>query len=193
METSEETEFLDCTFEDKEYGLQELANCEFERCVFRRCRFGNCRLSNARFIDCRFETCDLTASRLQGATFANVVFSGCRAIGVDWTETSGFRSVHFSDCKLSDGVWRGMDLRHAKFESSLLEHADFERSRLDKASFSGSRLEGARFVKTSLLDTDLSTAEGYVFDPRVNQLKNTKIGIPEALAILEVLGAKIVS
>jgi uncharacterized protein YjbI with pentapeptide repeats len=75
------------------------------------------------------------------------------------------------------------------FKECSLENADFRESRLEKASFSGSNLTGAQFNRTNLIDADFSEAHHYFFDPRSNKLKNTKVSMPEAIGLLEVLGA----
>jgi len=186
------TEYSDQVFEETEFSDAQLANSTFEDCTFKRCRFAERKLVNIRFLDCKFENCDFSLSKVLGTTFRDTIFKDCKAIGVNFTQSSGIHSVQFIDCKLSDTSWQRMDLRYTNFDGSNLANADFENARLDKASFRNARLAGTRFVKTSLIEADLSSASEYLFDPRANQLKNTKVSVPEAIVLLEVLGLKII-
>lgn len=161
----------------------------FENCTFRRCKFIGLSLKNCRFVECAFENCDLSVANLTGSTFRNVRFIECKAVGVNWSLTSGIHSSQFIACKLNDTSFAKLDLRHIIFEQCQLEGSDFRETRLDKAKFPESRLAGAQFNKTNLLEADFSHAHDYFFDPRNNKLKNTKVSLPEAIGLLEVLGA----
>ena len=175
-------------------GLEEtsLRDSYFEKCTFRRCRFTSLSLKNCRFIDCSFENCELSLANLTGSRFANVIFSDCKAIGMNWGASAGLQSPKFIRCKLNDASFSHMDLRYICFEECEVEGADFSNSRLDKAQFSQCRLAGASFQKSILVDADFSSSQGYFFDPRQNTLKNTKVSLPEAMGLLEVMGATLV-
>lgn len=167
----------------------ELIGGYYENCTFQRCKFIGSPIKNSRFVECRFECCDLSISSVTGSSFRNVTFSDCKAVGVNWSTSAGIHSGSFLQCKLNDCTFTQLDLRNIVFKECSLENADFRESRLEKASFSGSNLTGAQFNRTNLIDADFSEAHHYFFDPRSNKLKNTKVSMPEAIGLLEVLGA----
>ncbi len=189
--TTTENEVSGEIFENREFCGSELSQKFFEDCVFKRCRFQDCRMAGTRFLDCRFEACDLSLANLMGASFRGAQFLECKAVGVNFTSTAGFHGPKFHNCKLTDTVWAKLDLRGSTFVDCSLENADFEYARLDKVLFKNSLLGGARFVKTSLVETDFSTASDYAIDPRHNTIKKTKVALPEALAVLEILGFQV--
>lgn len=172
-------------------GLEDssLIGCFFEGCTFRRCRFIGQELKNCRFIDCNFENCDFSVALLTGSSFRNASFTDCKGVGVNWSKTAGIHSAKFRLCKLNDSSFAMLDLRGIVFDECLLEGVDFRQARLEKSKFPHCRLNGAQFNKTILIDSDFSQAHGYFFDPRENRLKNTKVSLPEAIGLLESLGA----
>ncbi|MEN9809331.1 MAG: hypothetical protein RLZZ488_898 [Pseudomonadota bacterium] len=183
----EREEKSDEIFEGLEDG--SLIGCFFESCTFRRCKFIGRELRNCRFIDCTFENCDFSVATVTGSSFRNATFKDCKAIGVNWSKSAGIHSAKFHQCKLNDSSFTMVDMRGTLFEDCLLEGVDFRETRLEKSKFPNCRMNGAQFNKTNLVDTDFSQANGYFFDPRENRLKNTKVSLPEAMGLLESLGA----
>lgn len=183
-----EGEFCGNTFEDRDFSSFEVDSGVFEDCIFTRCKFLGVRMVNSRFLDCKFENCDLSMCTPLGATFRGTTFLDCKAIGVNWSCAAGIHSTSFISCKLDDSSWHKLDLRMCKFENSFLTGADFENARLDKASFVGAQLHGAHFIKTSLVETNFSSAAGCLIDPRLNSVKKTKISVEDASSVLALLG-----
>lgn len=83
--------------------------------------------------------------------------------------------INFSLCRLDSAILRGLNLKNACFESSVLVDADLSRADLSNADFSNAFLNGANFCgatlknahfthaelgRTLFVDTDLSSAVG---------------------------------
>lgn len=172
-------------------GLEDtsLLGCFFESCTFRRCKFIGQDIKNCRFIDCHFENCDFSVGVVTGSSFRNATFTECKGVGVNWSQAAGLHTAKFYACKLNDSSFAMLDLRATIFDECLLEGVDFRGARLEKAIFPHCRLNGAQFNKTNLIETDFSQAHGYFFDPRENRLRNTRVSLPEAIGLLESLGA----
>jgi uncharacterized protein YjbI with pentapeptide repeats len=166
-----------------------LANSFFENCTFRRCKFIGAAVKHCRFIECSFENCDFSVANVTGSSFRGAKFVECKAVGVNWSLTAGIHASQFISCKLNDTSFSKLDLRHIIFQGCSLENADFRDCRLEKSKFPQSRLSGAQFNKTILVEADFSQAHDYFFDPRENKLKKTKVSLPEAIGLLEALGA----
>jgi uncharacterized protein YjbI with pentapeptide repeats len=166
-----------------------MKQCFFENCTFIRCKFTDTPIKGCRFVSCTFENCDLSVACLTGSSFRDVSFVECKAVGVNWSLTAGLHACNFISCKLSDSSFSTLDIRHILFQECALENADFRDARLDKGKFPHSKLSGAQFSKTNMTETDFSRAHDYFFDPRDNKLKKTKVSLPEAIGLLEAIGA----
>jgi fluoroquinolone resistance protein len=81
-----------------------------------------------------------------------------------------------------------MQLRRSVFRDCSAREIDLVGADIGEATFDGTNLERARFGATRLVETDLVGALGYELDPRENDVRGLRVGLPEGAALLRVFG-----
>jgi fluoroquinolone resistance protein len=148
-------------------------------------------LSASAFDDVEFEDCDLSSVRLTGVSLGEVRFRRCKLLGVDWSSVSQSligNPLLFEACQLDYGVFQNMQLRRSVFRDCSAREIDLVGADIGEATFAGTNLERARFGATRLVETDLVGARGYELDPRENDVRGLRVGLPEGAALLRVFG-----
>ena len=170
---------------------QTLAPVECENVIFRGVSFQGATTRRWIFEDCRFIECNLALWRPIGCRFSDVTFEGCKATGVDWTMAKGRFDVTFTQTDLELAVFKGMDLRGVGFNGGRLRDVDFSQSNATDVLFNEVMLEGALFERANLSGADLSSAQGYVIDPRVTTVRGAQFSMEAALDIARLFGIKV--
>lgn len=176
-------------------GLQlageSLVGKHFAACRIVRTVLAKANLRKTTFDDVEFEDCDLSSVRLDGASLSEVTFRRCKLLGVDWSAASQSligQPLVFEECQLDFGVFQNVKLRGSTFRECSAREVDFVGADLGEATFPGTSLERARFGGTRLVDADLRGARGYEVDPRENDVRGLRVGLPEGAGLLRVFG-----
>ena len=106
--------------------------------------------------DALFADCDLSNARLLGASLVWVDLRGCRATGLDVTEST-LRHVTFHDCKIDLSLFRFTRTESVRFVDCILTGADFSGAALGGAVLEGCDLTGADLSFANLEHADLRT------------------------------------
>lgn len=171
----ETTTHEDKIFTDVDYAGKQLSNREFIRCEFINCDFSKSDLSDNDFVDCHFKKCNFSLTVVSRAGFRDVIFSGCKILGVDFSKCNKFLfSFSFEYSHIDYSTFYGTKLRKTKFTECNLKETDFEAADLTASVFHNCDLSGSTFSRTILDKTDFSTARNFSIDPSVNTMKQTK-------------------
>jgi fluoroquinolone resistance protein len=176
-------------------GLQlataSLAGKRLTRCWFERATLTGADLRRTMLDDVTFYECDLSSVKLAGASLAEVVFRGCKLLGVDWSNVTRSligQPLVFERCQLDFGIFQGMNLRASTFRDCSAREVELTGADLGEATFHGCDLDRARFAATRLVDADLTGARNYELDPRENDVRGLKVDLPEGAALLRSFG-----
>lgn len=169
-----------------------LKGAEFLDCKFSQCSFNEAVLENCIFRDCSFDDCNLDLCRVDKSTFKQTGFEHSKMLGINWTNASWGRkeisqlikTIDFKACVLNYSSFMGLDLTGIKLVDCTLHEVDFSEAVLRKADFSGSDLQRAIFRNTDLREADFSTARNYSISPSLNNIKQAKFSLPEAMSLL---------
>ncbi len=151
-------------------------------------------LKNAVFIECKFTSCNLSNHSLMNVVLRDVLFENCNLMGINWTEVRNVRnggSFGFKSCKLDYACFQSMDLRGVDFGASTIREADFSSANLSKANLSGGNYAGTSFANVNIEKADFRGAKNYFIDPAFAKLKQAKFSYPEALVLIQAMGAEV--
>ena len=76
-----------CLFENERIDGARLPAVTFDECVFRGCAITRCKAPGLRFYRSVLEGCDLSNSDLSGAVLDGVRVAGCKAVGLNLSES----------------------------------------------------------------------------------------------------------
>jgi fluoroquinolone resistance protein len=185
------TEKLDSLFhEDKSfsnliYTGKETRNREFEHCSFINCDFSNGVFASNKFIDCLFTGCNMAMVKLNNCQLNNVIFKDSKLLGVNFSECMDFLfAVKFEGCVLDYCSFAGKKMTKTTFNHTSLKNSDFTGSDLTKSSFLHVDLMNAVFNRAILKEVDFLTADNYIIDPELNNIRKAKFslqGVPGLL------------
>ncbi len=153
--------------------------CEFTDCIFVATKFEKCR-----FLNCKFGKCDLSNLNPVNSEFREVEFTGCKAIGIDWTKAGKIKELSFTDCLVNYSNFRLLKLPKTVMKKCEAKEADFIETDLENSILTGTDFENSVFFKTNLSGADFTGATNYSIDVNNNTLKKTRFSLPEALSLL---------
>lgn len=177
-------DFLEQQFVEIDAKEELVEESVFDRCRFVKCNLGSASFRRCRFIDCIFEECDLSNLQVQGASFRDVAFRSCKAVGINWTNCSAIDRLTFDKTVLSYAIFGGLDLKKSLFKESVAREADFSDADLTESDCRGTDFKGARFANTNLTKADLRGARNYTIRVAENKVKKAKFSLPEATLLL---------
>lgn len=159
-------------------------NCRFEQCVLREAALVRCRLR-----DCVFVECDLSLMEVTDSVFADVRFESSHVIGVNWSAAAwprfgALRPINFTHCALNYSTFFGVSLKQCDVIDCVAKDVDFSEADLTEATCRGTDFSDSRFLHTDLTRTDLRGATNYAINATANTLKDTRVSLPEAMALL---------
>lgn len=180
-------------------GGEDLRTIEFEECTFSKCNFSNSLLLGCEFRGCTFEDCDLSLVKVDHSVFKGVTFKNSKLIGINWPMASWgkkelyqlLKSVDFYDCIMNYSNFFGLDLENIHIENCTALEVDFSEGNFKSASMKGTDFRGSIFRNTNLEKANFTSAKNYAISPTLNELKNAKFSMPEALALLYSMDIKI--
>jgi fluoroquinolone resistance protein len=175
------------TFTALSLGDETLEGPIYDECVFNGCSFIGTKLLHCRFKECKFNDCTLSAVIPMNTRFVDVIFTSCKAIGIDWTKAAELRGIAFTSCQLNYSNFKFLKLPGVKMTDCEVKDADFTEADLSKADFKNTDFEKSRFLKTNLTGASFKGARNYSINVLYNTLKKTKFSYPEVLTLLNSL------
>ena len=188
----EKDEYYDEVIENINLNEQKISSIEFDNCTFKSCSFNKSTFAYCNFTECIFENCDLSLLNINASVFNDVQLIDTKAIGINWTSASSPFEINFKDSDISMSSFYNFDLRHAKIINCKANDVDFAKTNLEKVDFKDTDLKGSLFGDTNLKNADLSQAINYMINPTQNNLKGTKVSLPQATSFLDYFELKMV-
>jgi len=186
------TKHLDESFLNQDFTDKGLAKGEYEGCKFTGCNFASTTLSEIRFIDCEFVDCDLSNTNLHKTSFQDVLFKGCKMLGLAFDVCKPFNfSIKCEDSILNHSIFFQTKLTNSTFRNCQLRAVDFAESEMMGSDLSACDLLNATFDRTNLENADLRGAINYSINPNTNKLKGARFSAPEVLSLLDQYDLKI--
>ncbi len=179
-------EFIDDqSFTELDFTKTTLQKGIYENCQFQDCQFSAVKLSGMQFIDCRFSHCDFSNAILTETGLQNVLFDGCKLIGLRFDSCLSFLfSVGFKNCRLDFSSFYQVDLTKSNFQECSLLEVDFVQANLSKIELHKCNLANAIFEQTNLSETDFRTAINFNIEPTINQVNKAKFTINGLVGLL---------
>ena len=185
-------EYYDEVIENINLNEQQISSIEFDNCTFKSCSFNKSIFAYCKFTECIFENCDLSLLNIKASLFNDVQLIDTKAIGINWTSASVPFDMNFKNTDISMSSFYNFDLRQAKIINCKAHDIDFGKTNLEKVDFKDTDLKGSMFGDTNLKNTDLSQAINYMIDPTQNNVKGTKVSLPQATSFLSYFELKII-
>ncbi len=185
-------EYYDESFENININEQQISSIEFDNCAFKSCSFSKSTFAYCKFTECIFENCDLSLLNIKGSVFNDVKLIDTKAIGINWTSASNPFEINLNNSDISMSSFYNFDLRQAKIIKCKAHDVDFGKTNLEKVDFKDTDLKGSMFGDTNLKNTDLSKAINYTINPNQNNIKGTKVSLPQATSFLTYFELKII-
>ena len=192
MNSFKHKEYYDELFKNINTNEEQISSIEFDNCIFRNCSFHKLVFAYCKFTECIFENCDLSLLKIKGSVFNDVQLIDTKAIGINWTGASDPFEIHFKNSDISMSSFYNLDLRHAKIINCKANDVDFAKTNLEKVDFKDTDLRGSIFGDTNLKNADLSKSINYMINPNQNNLKDTKVSLPQAASFLSYFELKII-
>lgn len=171
-------EFLDETFDKRDFTGEPLPKGEYESCVFKHCNFSGSALSSIRFIDCMFIGSNLSLVRLDKTVLRDAQFKECKMVGLHFEQCDPFGlSFSFEGGLLDQSSFYRAKLKKTVFKGIQLREVDLTECDLTSAVFDNCDLTGAAFENTILEKADLRTSFNYSIDPERNRVKKAKFSL----------------
>lgn len=178
-------------FQSEDFTAQGLAPGRYEECIFTSCQLQGLDLSAYRFLECSFEDCDLSNVILTETAFQEVLFRRSKLLGIHFSACRTFQlALTFESCRLDYSSFAGLPLGGTSFKDCQLLETDFVETDLSGALFEHCNLEGAQFDQTKLQGADLRTAQGFIIDPRSNDVRAAQFslgGLPGLLTQYQIV------
>lgn len=168
----------DCTFERKDFSIEELPCTDFDNCRFINSNFSGSDLSNLNFSDCDFSDCNFSNTKLNKTSFQNVGFKNCKMLGVHFSACNSFLlSIKFDNCILNYSSFFQLKLTGFSFRNCTLQEVDFAEANLSGISLDHCDLSGAMFENTNLEKVDFRTSYNYSLDPDRNKVRKARFSL----------------
>jgi len=185
--------FEEQTFRGGDLTEADLGSKELVRCTFRNVRMMQSRWKGARLEDCIFDGCDLTRIAPAGLMARGVSFTGCKMIGIDWSDLGAYPAITFDGCDLRYDSFVSLKLRKIQFQRCDLRDAQLVDVDLGEASFRDCQLGGTRFERCDLRRASFTGAVDLILEPQGNRLGGTRVPLETALQLARALGLEIAS
>jgi uncharacterized protein YjbI with pentapeptide repeats len=181
----------DKVFDKVDFKAEPLQLGEYEDCEFRNCDLSKADLSDMVFIGCCFKDTNLSMAKLGRASFQEVLFEGCKMVGLHFEDALPFLvAPEFIHCILDLSSFTSVKLPKVKFKDSELKEVDFSEADLSGCVFDHCNLDRAIFDRTNLTRANFSNAINYSLDPGKNMVKKAVFslnGLPGLLGKYDIV------
>ncbi len=132
-------------------------------------------------------------AKLGKTTLTDVVFKGCKLLGINFSITEDFLfSVRFENCMLDYSSFMDKKLPKTHFVKTTLKEVTFSRAILAGSVFDECNLNETIFNETDLTGVNFSTAYNYIIEPELNNIKKAVFSQQGLPGLLTTYGIKIV-
>ena len=189
--------YFEISFVQFDGAAQHFLAIEFEECHFKECDFSESIFERCKFINCTFDQCNLSLVKVPYTRFFEIVFTGCKLVGVDWTRAywPSFNidsELQFKQCILNDMSMFGLTLNYLQLEECKVHDADFRDGDFAHASITYCDLLNSLFMHTNLTGVDFTESQNFSIDVLENRIAKAKFSRFEALSLLESLDIELV-
>ncbi|QHS12906.1 pentapeptide repeat-containing protein [Shewanella sp. Arc9-LZ] len=189
--------YSDDLFESIKGVALQFKNITFERCHFTQCDFSQSDFYHCHFIECVFSQCNLSVMSVVATEFDDVTFSGCKAIGIDWTKAEWPQfmtqtTIKFERCMLNGSNFYSLHLPEFSLVDCRAHDVDFREANLSKADLRMTDFNLSQFSHTNLTGANFTDALNYQIDITANNVKQAIFSRFEALSLLEGLDIQLV-
>lgn len=162
-------------YEKVNFRKAPLERGDYEQCRFLNCDFSEAGLSLINFVDCEFINCDLSLARFGDTALRDVIFKGCKMLGLHFENCADFGlSFTFENCILDHSSFYRRKINSTIFKECQLRETDFTECDLSGAVFENCDLEKTIFSKSNLEKADFRTSCNFSIDPELNKIKKAK-------------------
>jgi len=96
----------------------------------------------------------------------------------------GLESIDFTGCVLNYASFFGLRMKKRKLVGCAALEVDFAEADFTDADCTGTDFQRSRFLHTNLTRADFTGARNYSISPLLNQIKQAKFSLPEAMSLL---------
>ncbi len=187
----------DLAFKSLKYPAAQFHDLDFSGCSFRDCDFTGASFTGCQFSECTFSNCNVTLLCLTDSLFAQLRFSGCKMLGINWTQArraalAAASPIHFENCVLNDSSFQGMHVPEMTLLSCKARDVDFREANLSKANCMGTDFTNSLFMHSNLEQANFAQATQYTIDVRHNAVEGAIFDRYEAVRLLQGIGIEIV-
>ena len=183
--------FEEQTFRGGDLGEADLGGRELVRCTFKNVKMMQSRWKGTRLEDCVFDGCDLTRISPAGLMARGARFTGCKMIGIDWSDLGAYPAIAFEGCDLRYTSFVSLKLRKIQFQRCDLRDAQVVDVDLGEARFIDCQLGGTRFDRCDLRKASFTGAIDLILEPQSNRLGGTRVPLETALQMARAAGLEI--
>ena len=177
-------------FECEEKSEIELYDIEFDYCKFYKISILNSKMEKATFKDVIFNNCNFSNTSFMNSAFIRCEFNNCKLEGANLAD-SILHNVAFIGTNAKYINLSLASIEKVLFEETTLRHCYFQENKLKNVYFKKVDLSQAQFFKTSLKDVDLSNSNIEEIVISIEDIKGATIDQMQALDLLYLLGVKI--
>ena len=177
-------------FESEEKSEIELYDIDFEYCEFNKVTIISSKIEKATFKDVIFYNCNFANTSFMNSTFIRCEFNNCKIEGANFAE-SIVHNVAFIGTNAKYINLSLASLEKVIFEDTVLRNSYFQENKLKNVYFKKADLSQAQFFKTSLKDIDISDANIEGIAIPIEDIKGATIDQMQALDLLYLIGVKI--
>lgn len=193
----EQKEYYSEDFVALDLSHREIASIVFDDCTFDACNLSETQFNECKFTNCRFVKCNLSVAKMGASQFSEVIFDGCKVIGIDWTRASWLgivlhAPIKFYRCLMNDSSFFGLKMKGLVIKACQAQSVDFREGHFSGADFTETDFSNSLFMQTDLSNVDFTEAINYGIDIRFNQVEKAKFSRYEALRLLDLLDIELV-
>lgn len=182
----------DKSFTKIDFTTAKFEATDYENCSFVECNLSEVNLSGITFSECNFTGCNFSLAKLLKTGFRSVHFIDCKLLGLHFDHCDVFLfSVSFEKCLLNLSSFYKLKMKKTHFNHCTLYETDFAETDLNSAHFNNCDLAGAIFENTNLENTDFRTAINFTIDPEKNKLRNAYFSLTGLPGLLHRYNLKI--
>ena len=190
MEKFQEKKIERAQFECEEKYEIELYDVEFEYCKFNKITILSSKLEKATFKDVIFDNCNFANTSFMNSTFIRCEFNNCKLEGANLADSILY-NVSFIGTNAKYINLSLASLERVVFDDTILRNSYFQENKLKNVYFKKADLTQSQFFKTSLKNIDISNANIEGIAISIDDIKGAIIDQMQALDLLYLIGVKI--
>ena len=164
--------FLDQTYANAVYGIDDANFKEFEGCTFSQCDFSRCTFLAVTFIDCVFNDCFFDGAKINYVAFRTATFNRCQIRDVNFAMCDKLIfEIAFNHCILDFSKFYTLKIKGTFFRQCSIVAVDFMGCDLTGVVFEACDLYRSEFDKAIANKADFRTSFNYTINPEKTKIK----------------------